>query len=187
MTKNKMVTQTSSGKYELLERLDSKGGVRVTVYNTLKSLALAVYTISGRNPPYLHADGRYASVHWLLANVVVYSKRGKTLNILELHTHGQKALTSNYSARWKRQTAGYIRRSGPVPGVHSYRGGPSCTSIRTMAEKRLNSGTVYEEGEVDVRPSRRSSHLPNSWDGRSRRVERSWKAQIKGRKAWDKL
>ena len=47
---------------------------------------------------------------------------------------------------------------------------------RTMAEKRLNSLVVFEEGEPGPRASRKSNYLSSAWDDIGRRVERNWKS-----------
>ncbi|KWT98125.1 hypothetical protein APY03_0796 [Variovorax sp. WDL1] len=70
-------------------------------------------------------------------------------------------------------------------GIRKWRGGPTYRNCATMAQRRQNAAWHPEEGEVECRATRRDAYLFHSWDGRPRGVERSWKSQHKGRKAWD--
>ena len=77
-------------------------------------------------------------------------------------------------------------RNGSVRGIRKWRGGPGCyRRVRTMAERRQNLGVTREEGPTLVRANR--NNLPSTWDDVGRTIERSWKAQHRGQKAWDKL
>lgn len=76
-------------------------------------------------------------------------------------------------------------RKASVIGVRKWRGGGGYyRRIRTMAERRMNMAVMLDEGSTLVRADRR--HLPNSWDDIQRSMERGWKSQHRGNKAWDK-
>jgi len=76
---------------------------------------------------------------------------------------------------------------GPVPGVRKYRGGSGWyRSVATAAEARQNSLIVREDGEPNARAARCGMNLPTSRDDVSRHVERCWKRQHRGVKAWDR-
>ena len=77
--------------------------------------------------------------------------------------------------------------SGPVPGIRKRRGGPAhFRHPATTPEARLNAMLLPGEGEVSARRARCGANLPDSWDERVRSVEKSWKSQHQGRKAWDR-
>ena len=76
-------------------------------------------------------------------------------------------------------------RRGPVPGIAKRRGGYGhYRQPYTQGERCLNSMVLVEDGEVPARPVR--NHLPSVWDDDFRHRTRNWKAQHKGRKAWDR-
>ena len=83
---------------------------------------------------------------------------------------------------WKRN---FTFRRGPVPGIATRRGGYGVfRQPHTQAERRLNACVLADDGEVPARPVRNS--LPSVWDDDFRHRTRNWKAQHKGRKAWDR-
>ena len=83
---------------------------------------------------------------------------------------------------WKRN---FSFRRGPVPGIAKRRGGHGIfRQPHTQAERRLNACVLADDGEVPARPVRNS--LPSVWDDCWRHRTRNWKAQHKGRKAWDR-
>ena len=84
--------------------------------------------------------------------------------------------------QWQRH---FSFRRGPVPGIAKRRGGHGIfRQPHTQAERRLNALVLAEDGEVPARPVR--NHLPSVWDDDFRHRTRNWKAQHKGRKAWDR-
>ena len=46
---------------------------------------------------------------------------------------------------------------------------------KTYTERRMNSVTFEEDGEVAARGARRGKNLPNDWDDRKLILQRSWK------------
>lgn len=80
----------------------------------------------------------------------------------------------------------YWNGEGPVPGTRKSRGGYAFyRRPKTQAERRANQG-IPEDGEPVVRGARKPHSLPSAWDDiRRSRVERNWKSQHKGQKAWD--
>lgn len=112
------------------------------------------------------------------------SPHGKEMNMAELVAWG--ATVSRGRSPWCKQY-GYVRRCGPVHGIHKWgRGGPSNRASRTQQERRNNACVLTEEGEVSARAARCGSHVPDSWDEKPRCLERNWKSQHKGRKSWDR-
>lgn len=117
---------------------------------------------------------------------LAYSPRGKLLDVHALEAHGRRLYNSR-TGYWTRLYPGYVRRRGPVHGIRKWRGGGHYfRRIHTTPERRQAALVVYEDGEVAARPARNLRNLPNSWDDYARCVERSWKSQHKGRKAWDR-
>lgn len=86
--------------------------------------------------------------------------------------------------------AGYVRRSTPVPYVSKLRGGPGYfrRRIHTRTEIRDNHAIIVieDDGARLVRGARHPSNIPKDWDDLPRCRERGWKAQHRGRKAWDR-
>lgn len=77
-------------------------------------------------------------------------------------------------------------RQGTVPGIRKWRGGGGYyRRIATMAERRQNMAVIFDEGRTLVRGRR--AHLPNAWDDIGRTIQRGWKSQHRGKKAWDKV
>ena len=90
----------------------------------------------------------------------------------------------NPVSHWDRHLTFAFRR-GPVPGIAKRRGGYGVfRQPHTHAERRLNALVLAEDGEVPARPERNS--LPSVWDDDFRPRISNWKAQHKGRKAWDR-
>lgn len=133
--------------------------------------------------------------------VEAYSERGRTLNPQELFAYGrtikesdrrrrQRARGRYYSfAGWVRPAGHHedFRGHGPVEHVRKWRGGSGYfRDIHTTAEGRMNCLVIREEGEVPARACRQIRSLPNTRDDCSRCRERGWKAQSRGRKAWDR-
>jgi hypothetical protein len=79
------------------------------------------------------------------------------------------------------------RGHGPIPHVRKSRGGFGWfRNIRTTQEIRLNTSVHAEEGEIPVRAARNKRNLPTAWEDIIRTPQRSWKAQRKARKQWDR-
>lgn len=120
--------------------------------------------------------------------VEAYGPRGRTMDMEVLLSQGRAILEAERFARryarWHKQP---YSGQGPVPGVSNTRGrGRWRRRIHTRTELRLNALVVHEEGEVSARASRCGTNLPDTRDGYARDPQRSWKAQGKGRKAWDR-
>lgn len=110
------------------------------------------------------------------------SPNGKVLDLKELQRHADNLFRQ--SVAWY---PAYYFRSGPVEGIRKSRGGYGFfRRPRTSAERRLNTLVLIEDGEVSCRARRKPNQLPNPWDDILRHKERCWKAQHKGRKAWDR-
>jgi hypothetical protein len=166
-----------AGHYALVLQREDTSSLEAKSYATLQELALAA--------------NRAANTHlwWRSPRAVAaLSPSGKTLPLDELEAHGAR-LRAEESA--KTYYPGYTRRCGPVTGVRCFRGGAGYSRrylrrFHTAGERRLGALVLKEEGEVAPRCARNSRNLPNPWDDIPRIVERSWKSQHKGRKAWDR-
>lgn len=111
-------------------------------------------------------------------------KAGRWLSTLELLYLGRRlsALWNSYEYHNASQF-----RNGSVNGIRKWRGGGGYyRRVRTMAERRQNMGVSGDEGVGLVRARRSGRNLPNTWDDIQRSRERGWKAQYRGKKAWDK-
>lgn len=114
-----------------------------------------------------------------------YSPNDRALDVVALAAHGAR-LARNRWPRWWPHCDGYVRRQGPVPGIHRPHHGCSLRHPQTMSERRAAALVIAEDGEVGPRAARGLRHIPHSWDDRPRGSQRSWKSQHKGRKAWDR-
>lgn len=116
-----------------------------------------------------------------------FSPSGRALPVVPLLLRGQ-ALTLLESIRRRdrwRFPYDYCG-TGPVPGVHKRCHGGGHRRLRSSGERRLNALVLREQGEVAARAARRGKNLPDSRDDYSRCLQRCWKSQRKGRKAWDR-
>lgn len=157
------------GPYGLLVNKVSSGGSAYIEYPTQSAMVSAV--TYGRNR--LGQQG--------LVVIRAYSPRGRLLAISELVAHGQRQFRLRF---YGDNFADFVFRQGPVPGIGRRRNGHYFRRMKTIALRRQAALVVFEEGEVSARPSRTASGLPSSWDDYSRSIERGWKTQHKGRKAW---
>ena len=121
---------------------------------------------------------------WLRTRVQAYSSRGRILDVVELCAWGVRQDTQ--PRMWRGAPPGYVRRQTSVPHVGRPYGGPFSKGARYVGESRMNSAHFADEGEPECRARRRPSYLYDRWDGRNRSNERCWKAQHKGRKAWER-
>lgn len=79
------------------------------------------------------------------------------------------------------------RGHGPVPNTAKRRGGYRFhRHPATHSERTLNAFYDISEGEPAPRKARAFGALPSERDDACRCVERNWKSQFKGRKAWDR-
>jgi hypothetical protein len=179
--------------YQLDTRAEWGGGVQSTYYKTLDELAWATYqamcarehVYATQNPMTPWRDRKERAMLWLIQTARACSLRGKSLDIGTLCDMGPSCNPRRFLRnRWSSQ--GYVRRQGPVPGTSKWRGGPSYRNERVMAMRRQNMGWLPEEGEVECRARHRDRYTYISMDGRARAVQRCWKSQHKGRKAWDR-
>jgi hypothetical protein len=156
-------------------------------FATLEELANAVREHLARWYPAAFR-GKYGGVDNLFDFPLTYGPRGGALDTRAVVALGRR-LRASWVPRWYAKTwghAGYVRRSGPVHGIHKPRNYTQFRSIATMAERRLAGLVVREDGEVAPRPARSPRCLPDDRDDYSRCNERSWKVQGKRRKAWDR-
>jgi hypothetical protein len=74
----------------------------------------------------------------------------------------------------------------PVPGLslHRWRSSYWYRSVHTSAEHRMNQPIAGDE--PSCRAARGDRLLPTSWDDWPRCVQRCWKTQHRGRKAWQR-
>lgn len=176
-----------NGRCYQLELIADNGGKQTQYFDSLEDLARAAYSARLNRERYDRFAYYYDYLpartdHWVLSHMRACSFRGKALDVLTLCTWG--ATLGRY--RYRYCSNGYVRRKGSVPGIRKWRGGPRYRHSHTMALRRQNAGWLVEEGEVECRPCQRDTYLYHSWDGRHRPVERCWKSQHKGRKAWDR-
>lgn len=182
MTKTvKSGASVSSKPYQLISYNRHGVELETQVFASPAQLAYSAY----RARWYLQENAR----DWFLpATRAAYqralSPRGKEMNMAELQAWG--ATVSSRRSPWCEQY-GYVRRCGPVHGIHKWgRGGPSNRASRTQRERRDNAFVLAQEGEIRARAARCGSHIPDSWDEKPRCLERNWKSQHKGRKSWDR-
>jgi len=178
----------------LLDTLDAAGRRTSAHYPTLLGLAQAVcrvrYSETGVSRwAVLHGQGQ--AEHWLRAHLRCYSPHGRALDPVLLAQQGAARLTRTHRPRNTQPLdRSEIRAQGPVAGIHAYRGGPRMKHPRTMAQRRQSLAWLAEEVQVQAqakpRTSQQHNYLPNSQDLRWRDIQRSWKEQTKGRKAWDR-
>lgn len=174
----------------------------LTEHTSFVELAVAAYELSCRiatgdriyiartNPVALSLYGPSP-----LCQPRAYSPRGHELNFAELVAFGERESLARRRAvaRWGYwwgigavASRGYIRRVTPVPGTSRRVRGCFFRRPGTTAERRLAAGTLREDGEPGPRPARNPRNLVNAWDDVPRHVERGWKSQHRGRKAWDR-
>lgn len=124
---------------------------------------------------------------WTLPHYELHARSGKAISVEEVLSWLQTLRTR--TPFWCRNRPPYDYRRGPVYGTRCSRGGGG-RRLRhpgAQAERRQNAMSLTDEGEVPARVARTGFHLPCSWDDyRWRNSERCWKAQHKGRKAWDR-
>lgn len=153
----------------------------------LETVAFPKLTLLARELWFRYRAYRWRSdafVNWNEIHAAV-SPNGKLLDLGDLWMYGQRLRDARAA---ERHYPGYVHRQGPVYGIHCYRGRKRYfRRISTTPERRQAALVVVEDGEVAPRPARSSNGLPNSWDDYSRSLQRSWKTQHKGRKAWDRV
>lgn len=160
-----------AGPYGLLVNKVSSGGSAYNEYPTQAAMVDAIHW--GRN----RLERQDPVV------IRAYSPRGRLLVISELEIfERRKYRLSVYGDN----TADFVFRQGPVPGIRRRRNGRYYRHMKTIALRRQADLVVFEDGEIPARPSRTAMGLPSSWDDHSRTIERGWKSQRKGRKAWDR-
>ena len=167
-----------AGHYVLVSSGNSGGPPEAAPFARLADLALA---LAHRWRTRCRAQGVLGPEYHTLGAL---STNGKILALDELVAYGRRLYREG---RQRRRTpdAGYVRRKGPVSGIRCFRGGHrQFRHFSTTPERRLNNLVVVEDNEVAARLAR--LNLPNSYDDFARTRERSWKAQRKGRKAWDR-
>lgn len=185
MTSYTPAGQRKSHSYQL-DIIADNGGKQTQFFDSLEDLAKAArdacYPRENYDYPAYYYASNPRSAHWVQTHLRASSLRGNALDVLTLCEWG------GATRRYYRYGSldGYVRRQGPVPGIHGYSGGPSYKNCRTMAERRLNASRMADEGEPECRPRRRDTYLFNSWDGRPRPTPRCWKQQSRGRKAGDR-
>ena len=109
-------------------------------------------------------------------------KNDRWMSTLEMLHHGRRLIALWNSYEFFNSD---LFRNGSVRGIRKWRGGGGYyRRIRTMAERRQNMTVVMDEGRFLVRGGR--AHLPSTWDDIGRTVQRGWKSQFRGKKAWDR-
>lgn len=177
-----------NGPTYCLDQFDDYGRCKHSEFDSLEELAQAVCRLRYECARFSSWHRRFGAAHtegWLRSRVHAYSGYGRVFDVVELSAWGEKLDIPDTASFWYRWP-GYVRRQGSVPGIRKWRGGHSCKSCRFLNEARMNQAQALEEGEPACRPARRPGSLCDSWDGRRRCVERSWKSQHKGCKAWDR-
>lgn len=93
-----------------------------------------------------------------------------------------------YLARRKKRRPEHGDRGlGPVWNIRKSRGGSGWfRGIQTSQEIRLNELVLVSDGEIPVRAARSKRNLPTAWEDFLRSPQRSWKAQRKARKQWQR-
>lgn len=122
----------------------------------------------------------------LTLNLVARTHTGKRLDAVRLLVSYARRWEADRDRRWRTRWLKDWNGEGPVPGTGK-RGSYSrhYKKPKTQAERRWAVWEV-EDGEPAIRAARQAHYLPTRWDDCYRRVERSWKSQHKGRKAWDR-
>lgn len=119
--------------------------------------------------------------------VEAYGPRGRAMDMEVLLSQGRALLEAErFARRYSRRHKQAYNGEGPVPGISNKRAPRWCRRIHSRTELRLNALVLIEDGEVSARASRCGTNLPDTRDGYARDQQRSWKAQGKGRKAWDR-
>jgi hypothetical protein len=120
------------------------------------------------------------------ATVEAFGPAGRRIDVAQLAVHGRRVQLSRSSWHNQPSPAGYVRRGGPVPGVHHRTHYRARRSLAVGSELRLAAMVVRDDGERAARAARNTNNLPDARDGHYRHHERTWKAFRKGRKAWDR-
>jgi len=176
--------------YTLVEFVGPRARRRHTDFATLPELAIAAFLVTARA-----TGGAWCPTSgvWPRHRLQAYGPRGETFDTCELFVWGRRLNcdarpAGAYFQRPRAPVAGYVRRQGPVPGVHKLHSYRWHRAPRTMNERRLNASSCrqHEEVEPTSRPGRNGYALPSDRDDIHRGAERTWKAQRKGRKAWDR-
>ena len=117
--------------------------------------------------------------------IEAFGRAGRRLRLLGLIGAGvadlERQQLQQRLGRWLKEWSG----QGPVPGTGRGRRRGTWRRFRTAQERRHAAHVMHEEGELGPRACRETV-LPAVWDDRPRPRIKCWKAQHKGRKAWDR-
>lgn len=189
------VLDARSFSYTLVEFVGARSRPRHTPAPTLERLALAAFQAALCPANDLGCrTSTSPSPGWIRHHLQAYGPRAEPLDVEELVSWGrrlsrQSRPVADYFRRQREPVAGYVRRCGPVPGVHKLHSYRWHRSPQTMNERRMNAPScrANDAQEPAARPGRYGYSLVSDRDDICRSSERSWKAQHKGRKAWDRL
>lgn len=129
-------------------------------------------------------------VYWHLAQFVegvdpaasAWSPNGRPLEMAMLRERRARV----FRARLRRAWVPCDFRRGPVHGVRKTRGGPGYMRRPASIGEKRQAAALKEEGEIAPRAARSVRNLIDARDDHMRHVERCWKAQRRGCKAWDR-
>lgn len=174
--------------YLLVRVTGERGNVSTTHVASLQALAVEV-ALAVRSAPF-ELTFNDAWKRWARARLRAITPTAKPLDVVELAAWGNRLLRESrpiapYFLQQMAALQGYERRRGPVPGVHKLHSYRFHRRPATVAERRINQAPV-EAAEPGARPGRKGAHLPSDRDDCHRCIERSWKAQHKGGKQWDR-
>ena len=133
--------------------------------------------------PYYFAREPFGPARPILLDVhadVLNTGREKALNVGDLYRRGRTLMTAK--TWFYRGGRRFWNGEGPVPGTGRIGSYSYFRRPETMAERRQNC--AVDPAEPAARARRQN--LPSSWDDICRTWMRNWKAQHKGRKAWDR-
>ncbi len=169
-----------AGHYVLALQREGATALVPVAFKTLDALAQEALHVTR-----LHCGWRHSSEYVVGA----LSSNGKFLDLADLVKFGSRLRNEQWAAH---RFEGYRHRSGPVPGIRCHRASSRYSRrymrrIETTSERRQAASVLPCEGEVPARAARNASNLPDTRDEAWRLVERSWKSQHKGRKAWDRV
>jgi hypothetical protein len=174
--------------YLLVRVTGERGNVSTTHVASLPALAVEV-ALAVRHAPWgLTFDDVWK--RWARERLLVSTPTAKPLNVIELAAWGKRLIRESqpsapYFLQQMASLRGYERRRGPVPGVHKLHSYRFHRRPATVAERRINQARL-DSGEPAARPRRMGANLPSDRDDGHRCIDRSWKAQHKGIKQWDR-
>ncbi len=174
--------------YLLVRVTGERGRVSTTHVASPPALAVEVALAVRHAPSELTFDGSWK--RWARERLRASTPTAKPLDVIELAAWGNRLIYESrpiapYFLQAAAPLRGYERRRGPVPGVHKLHSYRFYRHPSTVAERRINQAPV-DAGEPAARTRRNGANLPSDRDDFHRCIERTWKAQHKGTKQWDR-